>query len=132
MTDDIMLGRDVAPEEIGTLTPIPLDETLMISFQSLEVQALCPAVAGIQPDIYDCQITFIGDVSIESKSLKLWLTTYRDQRIFAEDLAIAIGHKVEEFAVLSGRTITAVEVNLVQNIRGGIVETVTYRSGATQ
>lgn len=132
MTDDIMLGRDVAPEEIGTLTPIPLDETLMISFQSLEVQALCPAVAGIQPDIYDCQITFIGDVSIESKSLKLWLTTYRDQRIFAEDLAIAIGHKVEEFAVSSGRTITAVEVNLVQNIRGGIVETVTYRSGATQ
>jgi NADPH-dependent 7-cyano-7-deazaguanine reductase QueF len=132
MTDDIMLGREVAPEEIGTLTPIPLDETLMISFQSLEVQALCPAVAGIQPDIYDCQITFVGDVSVESKSLKLWLTTYRDQRIFAEDLAIEIGHKIEQFGRDSKRTITAVEVNLVQNIRGGIVETVTYRSGATQ
>ena len=132
MTDEIMLGRAVAEEEIGTLTPIHLDETLMISFQSLELQALCPAVAGIQPDIYDCQISFVGDVSIESKSLKLWLVTFRDQRIFAEDLAIAIGRKIEQLGRDSGRTISAVEVSLVQNIRGGIVETVTYRSGEPQ
>lgn len=132
MTNDIMLGREVDPDEIGTLTPIPLSDRLMISFQSLEVQALCPAVAGIQPDIYDATISFVGDVSIESKSLKLWLTTFRDQRIFAEDLAIVMGKKIEQFARDAQRTIDAVEIVLVQNIRGGIVETVTYRSGEPQ
>lgn len=131
MTNDMMLGRDVEPDEIGTLTPIPLDEMLMIEFRSLELQALCPAVAGIQPDIYDCTIAFVGNVSIESKSLKLWLTTFRDQRIFAEHLAIELGRKIKQVAHDAQRTINGIEITLVQNIRGGIVETVTYRIGAT-
>jgi len=126
---DYMLGREVDESEIGQLTPIPLREQLMVSFQSLEVQALCPAVAGIQPDIYDCTITFVADVSVESKSLKLWLTTFRDQRIFAEDLAIEIGNKIIDLGVQAERTIDAIQIVLVQNIRGGIVETVTYQIG---
>ena len=60
-------------------------------------------------------------MSLESKSLKYWLLTFRDRRIFAENLAAEIG-----------TTISAVEglifqlVTLTQNIRGGLIETVTY------
>jgi NADPH-dependent 7-cyano-7-deazaguanine reductase QueF len=125
---DLMLGRDVADDEIGVLTPIRLTEIVEVTFTSLELQALCPAVAGIQPDIYDATIRFRGNVSIESKSLKLWFVTFRDRRIFAEDLAIEIGNKIKSFAShLHNCVVKDVEVTLVQNIRGGIVETVHYK-----
>lgn len=119
-----MLGRDVAADEVGRLDPITLPcgagALTEIRFEGSELQALCPAVAGIQPDIYDWSITFVPAlVSIESKSLKLYLTTWRDRRIFAEHLAAAIARDV---AACVGVVTTVV---LRQNIRGGIIETVT-------
>lgn len=123
---DYMLGREVQPTEVGELTPIHLDHCVRVAFRSLEVQALCPAVAGVQPDIYDCALEFTANVSIESKSLKLWLTTFRDQRIFAEHLAIVMGNTIARFGATNAADMRDVRVTLVQNIRGGIVETVTY------
>lgn len=129
MTTEFMLGRNVDDDEIGTLTLIPLDTTLRIQFRSLEVEALCPAVAHIQPDIYDMVIDFVADHSIESKSLKLWLVTFREQRIFAEHLAVEIGRKIETTLGEGGAVLEAGMVTLVQNVRGGIVETVHYQLG---
>lgn len=129
---DYMLGREVQMSEVGELTPILLDKRVRVTFRSLEVQALCPAVAGVQPDIYDCTLEFEANVSIESKSLKLWLTTFRDQRIFAEHLAIVLGDTIAEFGVTNDADMRDVTVTLVQNIRGGIVETVTYQPGASR
>lgn len=117
-----MLGREVDPGEYGRLDTFPVRAPLEVSFETNELEALCPAVAGIQPDIYRCLIEFRAETaSIESKSLKLWLTTFRDQRIFAEDLAVEIGRTIE---AVEG--VGSVRVTLTQNVRGGLVETVRY------
>ena len=121
---NFMLGRAVDDDEIGTLHTFRLESVATVEFRTCELQALCPAVATTQPDIYDCTITFVASTSIESKSLKLWLVSLREQRIFAEHL----GHKIAERirAVLKhDTTFEYVSVVLKQNIRGGITETVT-------
>lgn len=129
---NFMLGREVDESEVGSLTVFPLHATATIEFASQEVEALCPAVAHIQPDIYDARITFTADHSIETKSLKLWLVTYRNQRIFAEHLAIEIGKKIKQTLEEAGALSSPVTVRMVQNIRGGIVETVTYTTEERQ
>lgn len=120
---EFMLGRDVDDDEIGTLDTFPLDAVATIDFHTAELQALCPAVAGIQPDIYDTHITFRASTSIESKSLKLWLVTFRDQRIFAEHLAHTIARRIHD-TLADDPTFEHVTVRMAQNIRGGIIETV--------
>jgi len=118
-----MLGRKVEASEYGRLDTFAIDHPVDVSFETAELEALCPAVHGIQPDVYRCVIEYRAEtMSIESKSLKLWLVTFRDRRIFAENLASEIGAKV---SALDGLTLS--KVSLTQNIRGGMVETVTYR-----
>ena len=117
-----MLGRTVEESEFGTLDTFPVDRSVDVTFETAELEALCPAVPFTQPDIYRCMIEFRAErVSIESKSLKLWLVTFRDRRIFAENLAAEIGTTIER---IDGLTLQA--VTLTQNIRGGLVETVRY------
>ena len=117
-----MLGRRVDPAEFGRLDTFPVDRPVEVRFETAELQALCPAVAGTQPDIYECVIEYRAEqVSIEAKSLKLWLVTFRDRRIFAENLAVEVGHTID---AVEGVTLRA--VTLVQNVRGGLVETVRY------
>jgi 7-cyano-7-deazaguanine reductase len=132
MMSEFMLGRDVDDDEIGTLTVFPIDATATIEFRSQELEALCPAVAHTQPDIYDMTIRFTADHSIESKSLKLWLVTYRDQRIFAEHLTVDIATTIERALLDAGAVTSPVSVSLVQNIRGGLVETVRHTTGGTE
>ena len=117
-----MLGRTVDESEYGTLDTFPVDQPVEVTFETAELQALCPAVPETQPDIYRCVIEFRAErVSIESKSLKLWLVTFRDRRIFAENLAAEIGCTVDRIDGLALRAVT-----LTQNMRGGLVETVCY------
>ena len=124
--DGPMLGRPVATEEYGRLDTFPIDAPVHVVFETEELEALCPAVPNIQPDIYRCAIAFDAvRVSIESKSLKLYLVTFRDRRIFAENLAAEIGAAI---AAVDGVTLSS--VTLTQNVRGGLVETVTYRPRA--
>lgn len=118
-----MLGRAVDPSEYGTLDTFAVDRPVSVRFETAELEALCPAVEGIQPDIYRCVIEYRAEtMSIESKSLKYWLVTFRDRRIFAENLAAEIGATI---SALEGLTFE--RVTLTQNIRGGLVETVTYQ-----
>jgi 7-cyano-7-deazaguanine reductase len=117
-----MLGRAVDPSEYGTLDTFPVERPVRVRFETAELEALCPAVEGIQPDIYRCVIEFRAEtVSLESKSLKYWLVTFRDRRIFAENLAAEIGTTISAVEGLTFQRVT-----LTQNIRGGLVETVTY------
>lgn len=119
-----MLGRSVDPEEYGRLDSFPVDRPTRISFHTDELQALCPAVEGIQPDIYTATISYTAIThAIESKSLKLMLTTYRDRRIFAEHLA---GELADRLADL-GDAVADIEVTLLQNVRGGIATEITVR-----
>lgn len=118
-----MLGREVETSEFGALDTFPIDAPVDVTFETSELEALCPAVAFVQPDIYRGVIEYRAEtVSIESKSLKLWLVTFRDRRIFAENLAAEIGRTIEAIDGLTLSTVT-----LTQNIRGGLSETVRYR-----
>ncbi len=117
-----MLGRQVDQDEYGRLDTFPVDRPVRVVFTTEELQALCPAVEGIQPDIYKATISYTAVTqAIESKSLKLWLTTYRDRRIFAEHLA---GEMADHIAAIGGG-VTDIEVTLSQNVRGGIATEVT-------
>ncbi len=122
LPDKTMLGRQVDASEYGRLDTFPVDRPIQVVFTTEELQALCPAVEGIQPDIYKATISYTAVTqAIESKSLKLWLTTYRDKRIFAEHLACEMA---DHIAAL-GDAVTDIEVTLSQNVRGGIATDVT-------
>ncbi len=117
-----LLGREVPASDYGQLDTFAVDSPVRCRFETEELEALCPAVPGIQPDIYRASIDYVATTrAIESKSLKLWLVTFRDQRIFAEHLAVAIGQRIESIEGVERGSAT-----LVQNVRGGLTETVTY------
>ncbi len=122
-----MLGRHVSSDEYGRLDTFPVDRPVRVTFTTEELQALCPAVDGIQPDIYRATISYTAVTeAIESKSLKLMLTTYRDRRIFAEHL---VGELADRIAAI-GDGVADVEVTLSQNVRGGIATEVSATSSS--
>ena len=96
-----------------------------VCFKVTEFTSVCP-VTG-QPDYYDIIITLEPrEMSIESKSLKLWLWQYREQGIFCEMLAQEILSEVVEIT----RPYSA-SVVVQQAARGGIQcdSTAVYRVG---
>ncbi|WP_285773761.1 preQ(1) synthase [Microtetraspora sp. NBRC 13810] len=86
-----------------------------VRFLTEEVTSLCP-VTG-QPDISSVVIDYEPDgLCIESKSLKLYLWSFRDRALFAESLAGEIASEIWRAA--SPRTVRVV---VTQHARGGIV-----------
>jgi 7-cyano-7-deazaguanine reductase len=86
-----------------------------VRFSTDEVTSVCP-VTG-QPDISAVVIEYEPDaLCIESKSLKLYLWSFRDRAVFAEALAAEIAAEVQR----STRP-RAVRVVVTQHARGGIV-----------
>ena len=85
-----------------------------VSFTTDEVTSFCP-VTG-QPDFNTVTIDYQPDaLCVESKSLKLYLWTFRDEQIFGEGLADTIARDL--FAALQPHHC---KVTLVQSIRGGL------------
>jgi 7-cyano-7-deazaguanine reductase len=115
-----LLGRPVRTEEYGQLDTFPADPAqTLVELTGDELTALCPGVAGLQPDFYHWSIRYRPNrVCLETKSLKLYLLTFRDERVFAEHLGARIARD------LAGVLGTEVTVRLVQGRRGGI-ETIT-------
>ena len=67
-----------------------------ISFVCTEFTSLCP-VTG-QPDFAKIFVNYIaGDKMVESKSLKLYLVSFRNQDAFHEDCTVAIGKRLFAF-----------------------------------
>ena len=90
-----------------------------VEMTSDELIAVCP-VTG-QPDLYVATIEYWpGDLCIESKSLKLYLSTYRNEGHFCEALAVKIRDDIAEAARLPAEK---VRVTLAQKSRGGITIT---------
>ena len=117
------LGRTVGPDEEPVLEFFPVDRPVRVTFRTEELQALCPAVEAVQPDLYRAEISYTALThAIESKSLKLWLVTFRDRRIFAEHLALEIHDTIAAYEPAVG----GVRVRLVQNVRGGITTEVVH------
>jgi 7-cyano-7-deazaguanine reductase len=85
-----------------------------VKFESSELTSFCPVTH--QPDFYTVIIEFAPDkLCIESKSLKLYLWSFREEAAFAEALANTIASNI--FIVIQPFW---VKITLVQNIRGGL------------
>lgn len=92
-----------------------------VEMTSDELTAVCP-VTG-QPDLYVATIEFWPQaLCIESKSLKLYLSTFRNEGHFCETLAVKIRDDVAERLELPS---DKVRVTLKQKARGGITITAT-------
>jgi 7-cyano-7-deazaguanine reductase len=89
-----------------------------VKFESSELTSFCP-VTG-QPDFSAVTIEFAPEkFCIESKSLKLYLWSFRYEALFAEGLANQIAEDI--YAAIQPFWC---KVTLVQNTRGGLQLTV--------
>ena len=86
-----------SPEE-AVLERVPnpqADTSYVARFTCPEFTSLCP-VTG-QPDFAQLMIDYVpGEWLVESKSLKLYLTSFRNHGAFHEDCTVAIGKRIAE------------------------------------
>src|ERR1700744_1244939 len=76
----------------GVPTPHP-DAAYLVRFTAPEFTTLCP-ITG-QPDFAHFVIDYCPAKSlIESKSLKLYLSSFRNSAVFHEDCTVAIGKRI--------------------------------------
>ncbi len=90
-----------------------------VRFTCEEVTSMCPVTE--QPDLSTVVIEYAPhERCVESKSLKLYLWSFRDAAVFAEQLAVDIATEVHRATAPAW-----VEVHVAQRARGGI-ETETF------
>jgi len=116
--DFTYLGKKVASSSKKLDTFSRPENVEIVKFESNELTSFCPVTH--QPDFNAVTIEFAPDkLCIESKSLKLYLWSFRDEAIFAEGLANQIAEDI--FRSIKPRWC---RITLVQNIRGGMQLTV--------
>jgi len=117
-TSFVALGRAGSDAYVG-LETFPNPGVTEVEMTSDELASLCPVTN--QPDLYTATIRYEPDARcIESKSLKLYLMTFRNDPQFCEALAVRIRDDVAAaLAVPQER----VRVTLRQKARGGIAIT---------
>jgi 7-cyano-7-deazaguanine reductase len=119
-TDFAALGHPGSEHYIG-LETFANPGASHVAMASDELTAVCP-VTG-QPDLYTATIEYWPAARcIESKSLKLYLSGYRNEGHFCEALAVKIRDDVAEALELPP---DKVRVTLKQKARGGITITAT-------
>lgn len=93
---------------------IPAPKVQVVTLRALEFTSLCPKTG--QPDFGQVMIEYAPrELCIESKALKFYLWSFRNVGAFCEDLAALIADDVV-YAIDP----VWVEVNVHQNVRGGI------------
>jgi 7-cyano-7-deazaguanine reductase len=119
------LGKDVRqPSRDLEVFPKP-DGVERVTLESDEVTSLCP-VTG-QPDWSTVIIEFAPDeYCLESKSLKLYLWSFRDEGVFCEALADRIARDVQAACRPQWCSVT-----VIQKPRGGISITARAKTGKT-
>ena len=119
-TEFVALGQPGFDRYAG-LETFPNPGVSHVEMTSDELTAVCP-VTG-QPDLYVATIEYWpGELCIESKSLKLYLSGYRNEGHFCEALAVKIRDDIAEAVQLPA---DKVRVTLKQKARGGITITAT-------
>jgi 7-cyano-7-deazaguanine reductase len=101
VSSDLQLGRAVewpTTPDAAKLDRVPnpqKDENYVVRFTAPEFTSLCP-VTG-QPDFGILVIDYLpGDWLLESKSLKLYLASFRNHGAFHEGCTVAIGKRIVE------------------------------------
>jgi len=114
-----VLGATVrTPIEHVEVFPAPAHVT-EVRLATEEVASMCPVTS--QPDLSTVVITYApARWCVETKSLKLYLWSFRERPVFAEALAAEIAGEV--MATARPRR---VRVELTQRARGGIVVSAT-------
>ena len=114
-----VLGSTVrAPIEHVEVFPSPAHVT-EVRLSTDEVTSICPVTA--QPDLSSVAITYVPDEwCVETKSLKLYLWSFRERPVFAEALAAEIAAEI-----MATARPHRVRVDLTQRPRGGIVVSAT-------
>jgi 7-cyano-7-deazaguanine reductase len=114
----------VNPDCLETFANPHPDRNYKVTFNTREVTSLCP-ITG-QPDFYSITITYIPEqLCLESKSLKLYLFSFRQSGMFAETMANRI---LDDLVKACGPR--WMQVESVMNPRGGIGLTVLVEHGA--
>src|SRR5260221_3548286 len=118
--------RTFARHEEAVLERVPNPQAGMLylaRFTAPEFTSLCP-VTG-QPDFAQLVIDYApADWLIESKSLKLYLGSFRNHGAFHEDCTLAIGRKIVETAAP-----TWLRIGGYRYPRGGIPIDVFWQTG---
>lgn len=96
-----VLGRPAKPpaspeEAVLDRVPNPQSDTCFVTrFTCPEFTSICP-VTG-QPDFAHLVIDYVpGDWLVESKSLKLFFTSFRNHGAFHEDCTVMIGRRLAD------------------------------------
>lgn len=115
LEDLTLLGREAKPskklEAFPNRTP---DRFYLVNLETDEFTCVCPATG--QPDFATIRIRYVPDKKIvESKSLKLYLWSYRDEGVFHE-------HVVNQILEDLVRALEPhwIKVDGFFNVRGGI------------
>ncbi len=108
------LGKKVnTPSKQLDTFPTPKNVTA-VKFESDELTSLCPVTQ--QPDFNRIVIEFAPrNLCVESKSLKLYLWSFRNEAKFAETLA---GEMADD--IFNAIQPEWVKITLIQGIRGGM------------
>jgi 7-cyano-7-deazaguanine reductase len=108
------LGQPVTQPSRQLDTFLCPQHVTVVRFTSNELTTYCPVTH--QPDFYTVEFEYQPDrLCIESKSLKLFLWSYRDEHCFAEALASQMAEQI--VAAIDPKRC---KVTLHQNVRGGL------------
>jgi 7-cyano-7-deazaguanine reductase len=114
-TDFVALGH-AGSEHFAGIETFPNPGVARVELTSDELVAMCPVTN--QPDMYVATIDYEPDaLCIESKSLKLYLASFRNEGAFCEALAVRIRDDAAQALELPPEK---VHVTLQQKARGGI------------
>ncbi len=113
-----VLGREArGPIGAERLNTVPWNHTgtdAVVEFSTDELTATCP-VTG-QPDFYELKLSYRPETRLlESKAIKLYLRSFRDRGIFAEDLAATLLKDL-----VAACDPAEMRVDLTQQVRGGL------------
>src|SRR6266446_10170487 len=120
-SDEFVALGHAGSDHYAGLESFPNPGVSRVELTSDELVAVCP-ITG-QPDMYVASIAYTpGDRCLESKSLKLYLSSFRNEGVFCEALAVKIRDDVANALDLPS---DKVRVTLKQKARGGITITAT-------
>ena len=108
------LGKKATASRTLEAFPNHAPGQLEVTLHCTEFTCVCPLTG--QPDYADIEVVYRPDkFVVESKSMKLYLETFRSEGVFHEHLAVDIGQDFVKFLKPK-----SVNVTVKSHVRGGI------------